>query len=75
MLPSAITQLPELTDREKEVLVALARGQSNVEIAGSLNLSLGTIKSHLSAIMAKWDARDRVQVLVLAARTGLVRFR
>ncbi|KNY04843.1 response regulator [Microbacterium sp. GCS4] len=70
---AAIT-LPELSDRESEVLTELAHGRSNIEIAAALHLSPGTIKGYLSSIMAKWDARDRVQVLVLAARAGLISF-
>jgi DNA-binding NarL/FixJ family response regulator len=66
--------LPELSDRESEVLAELALGRSNIEIAAALHLSPGTIKGYLSSIMAKWDARDRVQVLVLAARAGLISF-
>lgn len=71
---SATIRLPALTERETEVLDELARGQSNTEIASSLHLSTGTVKGYLSSIMAKWDARDRVQVLVLAARAGLISF-
>lgn len=71
---TARIRLPALTDRESEVLDALARGRSNTEIATSLHLSAGTVKGYLSSIMAKWDARDRVQVLVLAARAGLIDF-
>lgn len=71
---TATISLPELTDRETDVLEALARGKSNTEIAAVLQLSNSTVKGYLSAIMAKWDARDRVQVLVLAARAKLVSF-
>ena len=71
---STTIRLPALTDRETEVLDELARGKSNTEIATSLHLSAGTVKGYLSSIMAKWDARDRVQVLVLAARAGLISF-
>ncbi|MEV4736986.1 MULTISPECIES: response regulator transcription factor [unclassified Microbacterium] len=71
---SAAITLPELSDRESEVLTELAHGRSNIEIAAALHLSPGTIKGYLSSIMAKWDARDRVQVLVLAARAGLISF-
>jgi DNA-binding NarL/FixJ family response regulator len=70
----AMITLPELSDRESEVLAELALGRSNIEIAAALHLSPGTIKGYLSSIMAKWDARDRVQVLVLAARAGLISF-
>jgi DNA-binding NarL/FixJ family response regulator len=55
-----------------DVLAELADGKSNAEIAEALHLSSGTVKGYLSSIMAKWDARDRVQVLVLAVRSGTV---
>lgn len=71
---AAMITLPELSDRESEVLAELALGRSNIEIAAALHLSPGTVKGYLSSIMAKWDARDRVQVLVLAARAGLINF-
>lgn len=63
-----------LTEREHEVLQLLATGKSNAEMAEALQVSEGTIKAHLGKIMTKWDVRDRVQVLVTAARAGLVRF-
>lgn len=66
--------LETLTDRETEVLEHLAKGMSNAEMAKALHVSEGTIKAHLGGIMAKWQVRDRVQVLVAAARAGLVSF-
>lgn len=66
--------LEVLTDRESEVLKCLAQGMSNAEMAQSLHVSEGTIKAHLGSIMSKWQVRDRVQVLVTAARAGLVDF-
>ncbi|MDA4892348.1 response regulator transcription factor [Microbacterium resistens] len=66
--------LEPLTDREKEVLQRLAEGMSNSEIAVAIHVSEGTVKAHLGSIMAKWQVRDRVQVLVTAARVGLVEF-
>lgn len=66
--------LETLTDRENDVLQQLAQGKSNAEMAGSLHVSEGTIKAHLGSIMTKWQVRDRVQVLVAAARAGLVDF-
>ncbi|QBE48169.1 response regulator [Leucobacter triazinivorans] len=66
--------LAGLSEREHEVLERLARGMSNAEIAESLHVSEGTVKSHLGSIMSKWHVRDRVQVLVAAARAGLVTF-
>ncbi|WP_449282229.1 response regulator [Leucobacter sp.] len=67
-------ELEALTERENEVLEHLARGMSNAEIADALHVSEGTVKAHLGSIMSKWHVRDRVQVLVAAARAGLVSF-
>ncbi|MFT4233986.1 MAG: response regulator transcription factor [Microbacterium sp.] len=69
-----ITDLEPLTERETEVLQRLAKGMSNAEIAGELHVSEGTVKAHFGSIMAKWQVRDRVQVLVAAARAGLISF-
>ncbi|MFV0373286.1 response regulator [Microbacterium sp.] len=62
----------KLSDRELDVVVLLAEGKSNLEIAHELFLSEATVKSHLRRIMTKWGVRDRVQVLVRASRHGLV---
>lgn len=73
--PSATTaDLEALTEREAEVLDRLAQGMSNAEIAHALIVSEGTVKAHLGRIMSKWGVRDRVQILVTAARAGLVNF-
>lgn len=71
---SAADQLEPLTERESEMLQHLALGMSNAEIAETLHVSEGTVKAHLGSIMSKWHVRDRVQVLVTAARAGLVEF-
>ncbi|MCF2588630.1 response regulator transcription factor [Brevibacterium sp. UCMA 11752] len=64
--------LPDLTDREREILVLVARGETNTEIAASLFIAVQTVKTHVSRILYKLDARDRAQAVIAAYESGLV---
>jgi DNA-binding NarL/FixJ family response regulator len=77
MLPNgqshADSRLEVLTDREREVLVEIAKGATNAEISASLYMAEGTVKTHIGRLLAKLHARDRVQLVLIAYEAGLAR--
>ncbi|MBL7490952.1 response regulator transcription factor [Frankia sp. AgB1.9] len=74
-VPSAgsLELVSRLTPRERELLVAVAQGLSNAEISQQLFISMATTKTHVSHLLEKLGARDRVQLTILAYETGVVR--
>ena len=69
---TAAQRLDSLAEREREVAVAVGRGQSNAEIAATLYMSVPTVKTHVSRILAKLDLNNRVQIALLAHDAGLL---
>ncbi|MGH8876724.1 MAG: response regulator [Stackebrandtia sp.] len=73
--PTNSADLDSVTGREREVLVLVARGLSNTEIAERLRLSLATVKTHIGHLLRKLSARDRAQLVIAAYESGLVNAR
>jgi DNA-binding NarL/FixJ family response regulator len=70
--PSDLSTIEELTTREREVLVLVARGLSNAEIAGDLNIGETTVKTHVSRLLMKLGLSNRTQAVVVAYESGLL---
>jgi DNA-binding NarL/FixJ family response regulator len=69
---NGLRELPPISDREREVLVGIARGRSNSELAAGLFIGEATVKTHVSSLLTKLGCRDRVQLVVAAYEAGLV---
>ncbi|MFI1941852.1 response regulator [Streptomyces purpureus] len=70
--PAMVSRIASLTEREREILTVIGQGWTNTEIAERLHLAESTVKTHVSRILAKTGARDRVQAVILAYDTQLV---
>ncbi|MEV0472642.1 response regulator transcription factor [Streptomyces prunicolor] len=71
--PTVTGALAELTPRERQVLLHIASGLANAEIATALGVTTGTVKTHVNALLTKLGLRDRVQATILAYESGLIR--
>jgi DNA-binding NarL/FixJ family response regulator len=69
---ATVPALEHLTEREREVLVEIASGLTNTEVAERLQMSTSTAKTHVSHLLAKLNARDRAQLVIVAYETGIV---
>ena len=69
--PPARAQLDGLTAREIEVLAEIGRGATNAEIAQQLYIAETTVKTHVSSLLSKLDARDRIALVLIAQRAGI----
>jgi DNA-binding NarL/FixJ family response regulator len=65
-------EITGITDREREVLRLVGLGMTNAEIAAALHITVGTAKTHVARLLAKLDARDRIQLVITAYEAGLV---
>jgi DNA-binding NarL/FixJ family response regulator len=70
--PPVLTTAEKLTDREQEVLLAVAQGLSNRDIAAELHMGYGTVKTHIGHLLTKTDCRDRAQLVMYAYESGAV---
>ncbi|GGM57725.1 response regulator [Dactylosporangium sucinum] len=70
--PAPRRVLDQITEREREVLTLIGQGRSNHEIAGALHITVATVKAHVARLLTKLDARDRVQLVIIAYERGLV---
>jgi DNA-binding NarL/FixJ family response regulator len=69
---SSKSRLSELTERETEVLMSVAKGLTNAEIATQLGIGEATVKTHVTHVLTKLDLRDRIQVVIFAYESGLI---
>ncbi|QJY45260.1 response regulator [Pseudonocardia broussonetiae] len=70
--PAPVPLVEPLTSREEEIVIPVARGRTNSEIADDLHISLSTVKTHLASLMRKLDARNRVEIAMWAYETGRI---
>jgi len=71
--PAVAERANRLTDRERDIVIAVARGETNTEIADQLRIGPATVKSHISSVLTKLGLRDRAQIVVFAYESALVR--